>query len=153
LTSDVSADDARRIAARELGQAAKQRKQGTTAPKTKAEGSSLRSLLLAKLFDGLGHTPKPPTPKPAVPVRSTPSISERLFGQRPKPSTPPPKQAALLYTGGFGGVTRLDDSAFSAGTHCIPLQNLRESIRVNDELRKHREAQSAAHRNRMRYVG
>jgi hypothetical protein len=154
LTTDTSEADAKRIAARELGQAAKQRKlKQPSAATPKAESSSLRALLLAKLFDGLGHALKPPAPKPATPARSAPSISERLFGQRPKPSTPPLKQAPLLYTGGVGGATLISDDDYKPGLHCIPAQNLRASIEYNQQLQKHREAQSAAHRNKVRYVG
>jgi hypothetical protein len=60
--------------------------------------------------------------------------------------------APLLHTS-FAGPKLIPQSDYTNGLKCRELENLYASIEQNEQIRKHREAQSAAHRNRMKYVG
>jgi hypothetical protein len=61
--------------------------------------------------------------------------------------------APLIRSSGYSTPVLIEDSEYLRGLHCREAQNLRASIDQNETIRKHREAQSAAHRSRNRYVG
>jgi hypothetical protein len=61
--------------------------------------------------------------------------------------------APLIRSSGYSSPVLIEDSEYLRGLHCREAQNLRASIDQNELIRKHREAQSAAHRNRMKYMG
>jgi hypothetical protein len=60
--------------------------------------------------------------------------------------------APFLHTS-FGGPTLIPQSDYTNGVKCREVENLYASIEQNEQIRKHREQQSAAHRARTRYLG
>jgi hypothetical protein len=61
--------------------------------------------------------------------------------------------APLIRSSGYSTPTLVSDDEFLRGVHCIPAQNLRASIEENQRIKEHRDAQSAAHRAKSKYVG
>jgi hypothetical protein len=73
-------------------------------------------------------------------------------GSEPATTITRERAAPLMYTG-FSGPTLIPENEYMPGVRCREVQNLRASVEQNELIRKHREQQSAAHRNRTRYMG
>jgi hypothetical protein len=145
LTSDASPAEARKLAAKELAQAQKQRQSKDRLKPAAANVSGVRRAFMQRLFDGLGRLREQPQARP----QTVPHVLHRV----PEPSVviarakpePPADQIIGVYVGRAGGAELISEDEYAASMRSPVYTNWIDSIR--DAERRARE------RRQNRWIG
>jgi hypothetical protein len=145
LLNDVSPAEARKLAARELAQAQKQRQQKDVRPKSvggnAANSGGLRAEFMRRLFDGLGRLREPPRSRP----RLVSHVLDRAVAAPPAVATkaePPSANANLIigvYVGESTGAQLISEDEYVGSLRSPVLANWRASIEANERRARERQ--------------